>query len=186
MSGPCCAARLASNLPTTNAACLVFLSVPPTLRLFNRSVDALLALLFSCCRGHDVLTVVPRYAPYQGVEPTGISVPLDLPPPSEQPPPQPQLGPGEALPPGPPAAAAQPHEGQPHDSAPGSAERPGSPGPAAMEDEGVGEGQDGEGAAASGAGGLPQHADLWACEQGGVQRVFVDHPLFASTGGFGW
>ena len=62
----------------------------------------------------------------------------------------------------------------------------GSPGPAAMEDEGVGEGQDGEGAAASGAGGLPQHADLWACEQGGVQRVFVDHPLFASTGGFGW
>lgn len=127
--------------------------------------------------------MVPRYAPYEGVEPTGISVPLDLPPPSQQQPLQRELGP--TLPSGPHDAAAQRQEGAPHDSARSPADQPGSREPAAMEEEGVGAGQEGQEASASGAAGLPQHADLWVCEQGGVQRVFVDHPLFASPGGLG-
>ncbi|KAL4423951.1 hypothetical protein ABPG75_001252 [Micractinium tetrahymenae] len=139
-------------------------------------------------RGHEVLTVVPRYAPYEGVEPTGISVPLDLPPPSEQPPPKPELGSGEPVPPGPAASgtaarvAAGPREVQSPGGVSGAAGETGGAEPAAMEE---GSGSEEEGAADSGAAGLPQHVDLWACEQGGVQRVFVDHPLFASTDIYG-
>lgn len=55
-----------------------------------------------------------------------------------------------------------------------------------MEEEGAAEEPEGAQAAASGAAGLPQHAELWACHQGGVHRVFVDYPLFASTGGLGF
>ncbi|KAL4434830.1 hypothetical protein ABPG77_005357 [Micractinium sp. CCAP 211/92] len=135
-------------------------------------------------RGHEVLTVVPRYAPYEGVEPTGISVPLELPSPFEQPQ-QPQLGAGEQLPAGACASTGKPHEGQPCDTAAGPADQPGSSGPTAMEGEGVGQEPEGGQAAASGAAGLPQHAELWACHQGGVHRVFVDHPLFASTDIYG-
>ena len=42
-------------------------------------------LQFSSCRGHTVVTVAPRYLEYPDTTPTGIAVPLDLPPASRIP-----------------------------------------------------------------------------------------------------
>lgn len=125
------------------------------------------------CRGHEVLTVVPRYSAYEGVEPTGLSVPLDLPlPPPAAVPQEPAAAEDAPL-----ASAEQPASGP--DVA---AQQPDVDGAAAsgseQGEEQAGEGSSQDGAAAS----LPQHADLWLCQQGGVQRVFVDHPLFTSSG----
>ncbi|CAG9464642.1 unnamed protein product [Pedinophyceae sp. YPF-701] len=80
-------------------------------------------------RGHRVMTVAPRYGLYPDTRPTGVRVPLELPPKS-------------AL-----------------------------SGNAATGAAGSGEGDAGDRSAAS-------HAELHVCNQGGVIRVFVDHPAF--------
>ena len=182
-----------------------------------RAVLILLSLLApDVCRGHDVLTVVPRYAPYEGVEPTGISVPLDLPAvaaaaaePSLPPPPAGDALAGgswgddgaaavaaavdavEAL-----AAAAaavdaclQPNCPEPAADAVDANLQPGYPqpavGPAAAAEARSGGGGDGDEEEAGPAAAhdlLARHAELYQCRQGGVQRVFVDHPVFHSSG----
>jgi hypothetical protein len=111
-----------------------------------------------------VLTVVPRYAAYEGVEATGISVPLHLPLRAEQ-----QVGAaGEA-------GDAEMGEAQ-------QAERV-EAGAGATSSGGEQEAGASDGAAPTS---LRRHAYLWQCQQGGVQRIFVDHPLFTSSGGCWW
>lgn len=98
------------------------------------------------------MTVVPRYAPYAGVEPTGVSVPLDLPHSTT-----------------PSAAKSDKSGGR------GTGNRPATGN--AQHTPGLGDASQ-EGAAAAQA----EHADLWECRQGGVRRVFVEHPLFTTSG----
>lgn len=110
------------------------------------------------------MTVVPRYAPYAGLEPTGVSVPLDLPP----------------------GVVPWPTAGGNHaDEASGK----GAAGDlaASAAKHAVAAGVDfktahGESQAEGEAEALPLHAQLWECRQGSVRRVFVEHPLFASPG----
>lgn len=139
--------------------------------------------------------MVPRYAPYEGVEPAGISVPLDLPQPSSgllaadlQ---QPACMSDEAGAAGTvvaftadTAAAAEPSQ------AAGS----GQPAAESGSQEAVEQGAQREDSADKEEPaavpleqqGLAQHAELYQCWQGGVHRVFVDHPLFHSSGGLPW
>lgn len=145
-----------------------------------------------------MLTVVPRYQPYEGVEPTGISVPLDLP----QDLPQPSPAKAASVPNW---AVATPTNDTAAPSAPAVAQDTA----AAMSTKAVGnahpavadaqtttpagsadeqsslenDAEDQVPAAAPGAvQQLAQHAELYHCWQGGVHRVFVDHPLFHSSG----
>ncbi|KAI7845973.1 hypothetical protein COHA_000518 [Chlorella ohadii] len=155
-------------------------------------------------RGHEVLTVVPRYAPYEGVEAAGISVPLDLPQPSlelqtdvlQQPAVPPseadgaeEIAAGGA---GAPAAAAAPAPTLPRSTATGGqpTAADGQPGDGRGEQMQDGQedspGESGEPAAASAAAQrLAPTAELYHCWQGGVHRVFVDHPLFHSSDVYG-
>lgn len=141
-------------------------------------------------RGHDVITVVPRYSPYEGVEPTGISVPLELPSlPLPLPPVEKRLSNGPA----PEAAAAGIAEPAceilPGAGCSAAATKTAAAADCDMEPSGEPTSTDRsgeEGASNAGsAGSLPHSADLWLCEQGGVQRVFVDHPLFTSSDIYG-
>jgi len=131
-----------------------------------------------------VLTVVPRYSPYEGVEPTGVSVPLDLPPQAQLPPAEPAAAlpccgqetagatePGSAA-----AAAAAAAEAEAAEAEAASATSSG------LDAQEPAEGSGGQ--ASQAAAGVQQVADLWLCEQRGVKRVFVDHPLFYSSGGW--
>lgn len=152
-----------------------------------------------------MLTVVPRYAPYEGVEAAGISVPLDLPQPSlelqtdvlQQPAVPPseadgaeEIAAGGA---GAPAAAAAPAPTLPRSTATGGqpTAADGQPGDGRGEQMQDGQedspGESGEPAAASAAAQrLAPTAELYHCWQGGVHRVFVDHPLFHSSGKPAW
>lgn len=148
------------------------------------------------CRGHEVLTVVPRYSPYEGVEPTGISVPLDLPQPNPELPLQhPGSTPNEAA-----AADAVAQPIAPEAAAPViplQAAGGGQPAAELGSLEAAEQGAQREDSADQEEPAavplerqeLAQHAELYQCWQGGVHRVFVDHPLFHSSGGpprLGW
>lgn len=157
-------------------------------------------VLSHACRGHHVLTVVPRYAPYEGVEPTGIIVPLDLPAPAQASPADQPMEAGEgdeeavaaacaaaALADAAATAAAgtvplstplQPALAAAARAAAAAAGDGGGGDTAELSSGGEEEEEGGE------EGRLAQHAELYQCRQGGVQRVFVDHPLFRSTGGW--
>lgn len=144
--------------------------------------------------------MVPRYEPYEGVEPTGISVPLDLPRDLPQPSPAEAASvPNGAVatPTTDAAAPAAPAAAQDM-AAPMSMQAVGHARPAAADAHTTtaaggaveqsmsgleGSSEDQVSAAAPGpAQQLAQHAELYHCWQGGVHRVFVDHPLFYSSG----
>lgn len=117
-------------------------------------------------RGHDVLTVAPRYETYEGVTPTGLSVPLDLP---------------ARL------VARAPDAGPPEGG--GSSGEDAGP-PALLESTGQGvapETEDEEEPTPPPAQPQPlqDHAQLHSCQRDGVQWVFVDHPIFLSSDIYG-
>ncbi|KAI3432810.1 hypothetical protein D9Q98_010393 [Chlorella vulgaris] len=114
-------------------------------------------------RGHEVMTIVPQYAPYDGLEATGISVPLDLPAADEC-----SQAAGSSIQAAV-AAAADVAGPAPDDTRP-------SPDSA---DEAPAD------VAGSAGGGLQRHADLWQCNRKGVCHVFVEHPLFSSSDIYG-
>ncbi|EFN52277.1 hypothetical protein CHLNCDRAFT_54504, partial [Chlorella variabilis] len=132
-------------------------------------------------RGHEVLTVVPRYAPYTGVEPTGVSVPLELPPLPVR-----KARPAAAAAASGASGAEQAGSGDGDEEMADAAAEAGGEAAAAQDpaaaaaaaEEGPGCGSGGGG---TGGDALPAHADLWQCLQGGVRRLFVDHPLFTSA-----
>ena len=146
-------------------------------------------------RGHKVLTVVPFYQQYAGVEPTGIRVPLDLPAPQQEPALQPLLPDADpagverpavsdwrlAEPAAGAGAAAAAAARKGYEPAAGSGGRSAAE-QAEEEEEEEEEMEEGSDTGGSGGEVLARHADLWVCQQAGVQRVFVDHPLFASSG----
>ena len=116
--------------------------------------------------------MVPRYAAYEGVEATGIRVPLHLPLRAEQPEQQADAA----------GKADDAEMDQQSERAEAGAGAAGSSGQPAAGASSGGEQEAGASGAAAPTG-LRRHADLWQCQQGGVQRVFVDHPLFTSSGG---
>lgn len=139
------------------------------------------------------MTVAPRYACYDDVAATGVRVPLDLPP-------------GLTLP-----AAGEAEEGESPSAEEdagktagallaGGGEAGRSGGSEAgssggsegavgsdLEDNSGGEQPAAAGPHCGGASGesLPPHAEYHLCRQGGVDRVFVDHPLFLGAAIYG-
>ncbi|GAB4814966.1 hypothetical protein N2152v2_002012 [Parachlorella kessleri] len=191
-------------------------------------------------RGHQVMTVAPRYATYEDAAATGVLVPLDLPwdlvgQPEEQVQPHPRptaaaetrdaglpqqalraghahSSSGEAGAVGWEVRAASPSQpggegvgsptgGAGRQAAVGAVEAAGGPGPAQDSSgsilSGATTGPAREAQAAAGAGvgtsrlteeplrGVQPHAEYHLCRQGGVDRVFVDHPLFLGAGIYG-
>lgn len=147
------------------------------------------------------MTVAPRYACYDDVAATGVRVPLELPPgltlpaageaeEGESPGAEEDAGEtaGALLAGGGEAGSSGGSEaGSSGGSEAGSSGGSEGAGGSDLEDNSGGEQPAAAGPHSGGAGGesLPPHAEYHLCRQGGVDRVFVDHPLFLGAAIYG-